>query len=509
MKKITLSVVICITLIQCNTKVNEGVIIRGNVKNSNQEYIVLTHIPRFRGNLNFDNFKSLGTSIDEKGNFTLISKTITHASNYSLQFKNSGINLTLFKGDNINLEFDITNLDNSIFATGQGAGKINVLNLKQFEYVPIDLENTLEGYNSHNDSVISSRLSILNAIYSKDIDSKEILNASNKGQMEKIVIESPLSKLEYEFLKKLILINRYPVTDIISKLSANKLLDSTLIDFSNPIFKFFNEQEYSKIDNIDDWYFANYLDEILCIEFIKSKQKENPQLSFKDWNSFSSGPLYRNWISSYLKSSFKTEVYDKFYADQITWLMTLGMPYEELYKNFKEQCTNNKYLIRINSFKSLLDSGLSNSEYKLGADNLSLDGPKFNSLIESYKGKPIYIIFWSAQYAGSSVIGQLPSIINFEKANQGEIEVINICIDKDKYKNLWAARIIDNSWKSTHYFMPIEGNDSTLNKFSSEKISSFCNGGATYSRIDKKGNIYNRIEAPIRLTKDEIKKFLN
>lgn len=509
MKKIPLLVFLGLTLIHCNTKINEGVTVRGNVKNSNHENIILTHIPRFRGNLNFDNFKSVGTSIDEKGNFTLISKTITHASNYRLEFKNTGLDLTLFKGDNVNLEFDLNDLDNSLFATGQGAGKVNVLNLKQFEYVPLDHENTLAGYNSHNDSLISSRLSLLNAIYSKELDSKEVLNASNKSQIEKIVIESPLSKLEYEFLKKQILINRYSITDFISELSYNKLLDSTLIDFTSSVFNSFNEKEYSKIDNIDDWHFANGLDEILYVEFLKSKQKENPQLTYKDWNSFSNSPLYRNWISAYLKSSFKTEVYDKFYADQIAWFMTLGIPYEEPYNNFKQQCTNKKYLIRINNFKDLLDSGLKNPEYNLSSDNLSLNGTKFNSLIESYKGKPIYIIFWSAQYAGSSIIGHLPSIKNFENANQGEIEVVNICIDKAKYKNLWAARIIDNSWKATHYFMPIEGNDSTLHKFSSEKISAFCDGGATYSIIDKEGNIYNRIEAPIRLTKDEIKKFLN
>jgi hypothetical protein len=509
MKKTVLLIVICLTLIQCNTKVKEGVIVRGIVKNSNQEYIVLTHIPRFRGNLNFDNFNSIGTTIDEKGNFTLIAKTIIHASNYALEFKNAGLNLTLFKGDNLKLEFDLNNLDNSLFATGQGAGKINVLNLTQFKYVPFDQDNTLAEFNSHNDSIISSRLSILNAIYSRDLDNKEVLNASNKSQIKKIIVESPLSKLEYEFLKKQILINIFSISDFISELSNNKLLDSTLIDFTSSAFNCFNEKEYCKIDNIDDWHFANGLDKILHVEFLKSKQKENPKLTYKDWNSYSNSPLYHSWISAYLKSNFKTEVFDKFYADQLAWFMTLGFPYEEPYKNFKEQCTNKKYMIRIDNFKGLLDSGLNNPEYNLGADNLSLDGPKFNSLIESYKGKPIYIIFWSAQYAGSTIIGYLPSIEYFEKVNQGKIEVINICIDEAKYKNLWAARIIDNSWKSRHYFMPIEGNDSTLHKFSSEKISSFCNGGATYSIIDKEGNVYNRIEAPIRLTKDEIKKYLN
>ncbi len=59
----------------------------------------------------------------------------------------------------------------------------------------------------------------------------------------------------------------------------------------------------------------------------------------------------------------------------------------------------------------------------------------------------------------------MPAIINLEENIKEKFEVINICIDQEVNKNLWAARIIDNSWKGNHYFLPIEGNDSTLSNF--------------------------------------------
>lgn len=493
----------------CYFPFTEGIIVKGTIINSDQEYVVLMYEPRYRGNLNFDGFRSIGTRIDEKGNFILSSEKVTHAAYYSLQLDNQYLPLILFKGDNINLELDFDDLYNSLFAIGPGAGKINVLNLKQFEYFPFEPEWTIEEFNFHTDSIISMQLSILDAIYSKELGNIVVSNAINKSQIQRIIKESPLSVAEYEFLKKRVLINKYYAVDFISGLSNNKMLDSTLIDFTNPIFSHFNENEYNKIDNINDWHFGNTLDRILYAEFLKNKQKENPKLTYKNWDSYLNTSLYIDWVSSNLKRKFNTEVFDKYYADILGWILTLGDSDEDRYEYFSEQCTNIKYLNRIDEFKGLLDNCLNNPEYNLDASNLSLNDSKFNSLIESYKGKSIYIVFWSAQFAGSSIIKNLPVFKDFEKTNENELVVVNICIDKAEYENLWAARIIDNSWKSTHYFMPIEGNDSTLNKFSSKKISSFCEGGATYTIIDKEGNVYNEVEAPIGLTKDEIERYLN
>lgn len=64
------------------------------------------------------------------------------------------------------------------------------------------------------------------------------------------------------------------------------------------------------------------------------------------------------------------------------------------------------------------------------------------------------------------------------------------------------------SWKGNHYFLPSENNDSIIKQFAAQNISGFCYGGATYTYIDKEGNITNSIEAPILLTKEKITKYM-
>jgi hypothetical protein len=179
------------------------------------------------------------------------------------------------------------------------------------------------------------------------------------------------------------------------------------------------------------------------------------------------------------------------------------------YERFVKLCTNKKYLNSINRYIDLLDNGLTNAAYDLNNDKYTLDSIRFDTLIQNYKGKNLYLIIWSAQFAGSTIISELPSVIDFANENKGEIETIYICIDNLKYKHLWSTRIIDNSWQGKHYFLPAENNESIINRFAAQRISSFCDGGVTYTFIDKKRQIINSVERPILLTNDNIYKYLN
>lgn len=503
-----LFIIICATLNQCNVSKSESVTIQGNTKNSDQEYIILEYIPRLRGNLNFDGFKNIGTRIDEDGNFTISSKNITHSAKYFLDLNTKGISLILFENDNIKLNFDINDIDNTLFATGKGAGKINVLNLKQFGYERVDTLKTIEAYYFRIDSIAKSQTRLLNAIYSNDLNNNQILKADNKNQIKKIISESPLSKNEYDFLKKRIEIQKFTLVRSISKLCSKNLLDSSLVNFNSPVFKNYNAEEYANIDNTNNWYFENRLEDILQFEFLKSKQGE-AQLTYNNWNSSWHDETFLPWSISFLKKNFKSDIFKKFYAEYLVFSLTLGEPYEELYSVLNNDSTNNKYLNRINNYISLLEDGLENPEYNLNSDELTLDKFSLNNIFENSDKKPTYVIFWSAQFAGASIIPNLPAIKDFEKNNKNEINVVNICVDKEKHKHLWAARIIDNTWKSNHYFLPVEGNDSTLLKYNIKNISSFCYGGATYSIVSDSGEIINNAEPPMLIPKGKINEYLN
>lgn len=508
MKNVLLLLNFSFLFLGCDFSLDKGVKISGSVKNSEQEYVNLTYVPRFRGNLNFDGFKSVGSNIDSKGNFKLLANKITDAANYSLEFQNQSIQLILFEGDNIHLTFDLNNLDNSLFATGKGAGKINVLNLKQFQYDNFDLEKhrNINEFTTYVDHVISKQTNLLNSIYFKKQNDPKVSDADNKSKIQKIITYSPLPQVEYEFLLNRIRFQKYYLlTSFLSGMSAKKNSDSIQINFKDEAFRYFNKQTYKKMDNINDWHLANSLESILQIEYLKRQTKEeNIKITYGNWQSFFNNSDYENWVSAYLKNNFNNDIYNKYYADISAWLMTMGMDYKKNLEKLNYDEKNNKYVKRLRNYENLLNDGLSNMDYRLKENALTLDKSKFDYLLESYKGKPLFIIFWSAQYAGASIVSQLPSIKDFEKTNKEKINIVNICIDKKEHKKLWTARIIDNSWKAKHYFLPIEGNDSILSNFSNKKISAFCDGGATYAFIGKNGVINNGIEGPFRLSKSEI-----
>lgn len=510
MNKALLLLTIIILLVSCQTNLDRGIQINGYVNNSEQEYISLNYAPRLRGNLNFDNFKTIGSYIDSNGNFSFQSDKITDGANFTLEFKNKAIPLVLFSNDNFKLDFDIDNSQTSLFATGNGAGKINILNLTQLEYDNFDLETkkSMDDFKNHMLNVISEQKRLLDAVYFKKAGEEIILSAQNKVEIQRIIKNSPLSQKEYNFLQNRIIFQKYSlITSFLSKIANNKSIDTTKIDFANGIFKYFDIKQYSKLDNINDWHLANDLESILQIEYLRNlKEQKEIKITYGNWNTFFSDSQYTNWVAIYLKSNFNEDIYNKYFSDLSGWLMTLGYDYETFYEKIDTINQPNKYLLRLNAFKELLNNGIDNEDYGLNQNNLELNQRKFNSILESYNNKPLLIVFWSAQYAGASIVNNLQAIKLFEDRNKEKINLINVCIDKKANKKLWATRIIDNDWKSKHYFLPIEDNDSILNKFSNKKISAFCDGGATFAFIDEKGKINNGIEFPFHKSLGEIER---
>lgn len=508
MRQVLLIILLASILLQsCNDKFN-GIKISGKVINSDQEYVFLAHQPLYRGNLNFDDFKSIGDRIDDKGNFTLLSNKSIDAADYWVQIKDNSFHLILFQGDDIELEFDLNDIENSLFAKGKGAGKINVLRLPQFDSnLGYDTIFTMNKYKIKVDSTINSQLLLLNAIYNQDLKNEILQTCENKQAIIDIIDETPLSDKEYEFLKKKISIQDiYYLGDFITFLNGQKLADTSIVDFSRPYFDCFNQNKYNMIDNINYWQFENCISNILKMEYLKNIQKESVQLTYSNFR-IKDYASYRNWSFNFAKNSLNQEVFDAYFASTLTDGLTLGELNNELYEKFKNNCTTEKYLSRVNNFNDLLKNGLGNLEYKLSSDEYTLNMKNLDSLLVNNEGNNVYLTIWSAQYAGATLISELPANVDFEKGNQDDIIFLNICIDEEKYKNLWAARIIDNSWKSNHYFLPSENNDSLINRFSAQNITGFCDGGVTYSFIDKTGNITNNIEAPVLMTKEKLKQY--
>lgn len=514
MKNVFLLLLFAFFIVACKTTSDNAIEINGHIKNSEQDYISLNYAPRLRGNLNFDDFESVGSHIDLNGNFKLHSDKNIDGANYSLEFKNKGIELILFSGDKIQLDFDMTDPKNSLFATGQGAGKINILNQKQFRYdnFDIDKNENITEFADRINNIISKQIGLLTTIYLRKQNDKILSQEDNKIEIQKIITDSPLTEKEYNFLLNRVNFERYSLlTYFLLQQSELKSSDSIQITFGGEAFKYCNIREYKKLENINDWHLANSLESILQLEYLRNlKERKQIKITYGNWQSFFNNSNYANygkWVASFLKDNFNNEIYTKYYADESAWSMTLGYDYKMYYDKL-DTASGNKYIKRLDEFENLLENGLRNKEYRLDKNDFNLDKSKFASLLDSYKGKSLFIVFWSAQYAGASVINKLPSIKGFEKENKEKVSIINICIDKGVNKNIWAARIIDNSWKSEHYFLPIEENDAILNKFSDKKISAFCDGGVTYAFINRRGDIKNAIEFPFHSSTKEIEKMI-
>ena len=506
-KSILLTITISI-IITFECLCQKGVIIEGVVKNSEEEYVTLIHQSRMRGNLNFDTFRSIGTYLDKEGHFLLKGKNITDAARYGLEFPEHFISLNLFDGDSLYMDIDFEDINNA-FAMGKGAGKINVLNLAQFQYEYFDLEKdrNFSEYGLYIDSVISERLNILEAIFLKQIDNSLVTKDSN---IRGIIERTPLNSDEYKFLRKLIKFQRYGlVTNYLSKRNAETQFDFKLIPFTSKNFKYFDEKEYAQLDNLNDWSFSNNLESILQIEYLKEKQiKDGLKITFSNWRELLRNQEYGKWIPSFLKDNFKKSIYTQYYGEAVTGLMTWGMDYKPSLNKLNMD-ERNKYIRRIKTYEELLTKGLSNEEYRLNQEHKYLNEERFQNLLKSYKNTPLLIVFWSAQAAGADLINKLPAMREFENNNKKKIDVIYICIDKEENKNMWAARVIDESWKAKHYFMPIEGNSTTLKECSNKNITTLCSGGASYTYIDKKGSFNNQIQAPFKIKRGELTKVYN
>ena len=490
-----------------------SVIVEGIIKDSNEEYVMLAYTPRMRGNLNYDGFRSIGTSIDKDGSFRLESSRVTDGGNYRLFFPEYMVPLVLFDDDSIHLEIYLAESSGqkSYFATGQGAGKINILDLEQFQYDYFDLDvaRTLEEHGLYLDSIISFQLNLLEEIYLGRTKGPLVSTTKNQDQIRKIVQSSPVTDKEYRFLVNIVNFQRYSLMSYyIAQQAQITKADSMVIDLGSLTFRDFNQNYYHQVSDINDFRLYNSLESILQVEYLKEMQSDDElRITFTNWRKHFSNKKYQDWCANFLKNSFSPDIYNKYYSEYASGLLTWGFKDDAVMNyilrlDFNEE---NKYTNRIEGFRHLLKDGLNDEEYELNRDSKNLDPVKFANLLGTSENSTLLVVFWSAQAAGASIIDELPSLTEFEKKYKDKIRMIYICVDKQDNKNLWAARIIDESWRGEHYFMPIEANSTTLQGIAEKDISSLCSGGANCILFRNDEVIVKDFRGPFYLDDDTLR----
>ena len=397
----------------------------------------------FRGNLNYDGFRSVGSLVDDNGDFTIKSNSIIDGGLYYLQIGEKGFRLDLLKGDSLHLEFHLDDLEGSLSVSGVGAGKINLLRLESLGHIQLDEYDDIAQFHAQLEENQRSQLDLIQAVFDRDVKNPLISNAPDRVQLREIIDRTPLSEREYDFLKQQILIRKFDIASFIKRRGESMGLDSVDV-ISGHLSEIFKVENYVVINDLQHPWMANQLDEVLQVEYARHHLTDKSKIGFRDFTMIRRDTNYYKWIPDYLEENFDQEVFDKWIADGISWSMTMGRPYAARLEMFKDQISSKKYLDRLQGFDDLLGNGLRNPRYNLDNPDLTLDRSKFEALLESHHGESIYIIFWSAQFAGSSVIDHLPLIKNLAERYDDQFRIINICIDEINKKNLWAARIIDN-----------------------------------------------------------------
>ena len=217
---------------------------------------------------------------------------------------------------------------------------------------------------------------------------------------------------------------------------------------------------------------------------------------------------------SKLRESNTPEAFEFLLANELS--ASINMGYFEGLAPFIEELGRNdtasRYKKRLVVFNELINNALSNVEYGLGREERMLDSTSFEALIKNQDGLPIYIAFWCARYSEAFITPFLPHHLHMEEEFQGKVKVIDICVDKPENKALWAAKIIDNKWTGDHYFLPVESERLTSNKwllkYVSRNIFSLCDGEC-YSLFDKYGKlINNNVPSPREFSDSVLNEFL-
>ena len=474
-----------------------GATLSGQVVNGPDEFITLQYTPRLRGNLNPDGFRTLGTRTDSEGRFSFAVDKVTTGGTYSLILEDNWLHFALFPGDKLELSLDSDDPDAAFVATGRGAGQINFQRLEQwqFDYGYILQAETPAAFAARADSVFAPGLRMLEAVYAGNPDVELVATAANRAEIQRLMTETPLSAESYAHLQQELRYLRYYMTDAwLNNMSQRPEQQEVAIDFNSAAFAPFDPATYQSLTHMNNMRLANGLDAVLRIEQLKDiAMRADSAVTYGNWfNHLRNDPA--DWQLDYLQEHFSDEVYQSHVGEMASWMMSMGGDYPLYTERFQSE-PRGPYGDRVTEFTRLLNRG-TRQEAGFEADSLALDKQELQALLERYSGKDLLINFWSAQFAGSSIVDKIPLLQDFEGRNRADLAMVNVCIDSLKHKNLWAARILDSDWKGAHYFIPIENSEGLLKDFSDRDLNTFCEGGANYALIDAAGEIHGDIESP-------------
>ena len=478
--------------------------VSGTLAGGSGEFLTFLYLPRLRGNLNPDGYLAQGARLDDSETFRFTIDTVTYGGNYGIGFKDAFLRVDLFPGDDITLDLAADWADETIVAAGTGAGKINFQRLPQLEHDKTVYDpRTPDEFADRADSVHAARLALLEAVRAGDPDAEPIVAAANREDLERLIERTPLSAAEYDYLRDVLDYQRLEMTYYwLRQMQEVAEVATTPIDLASPAFAPFREETYAKLKHIHNFEVANGMDAALWVEALREAgRRDATPVTYGNFRPRVLA-LPQGWQLDYLRDHFDPAVYAQHLGALEAWGVTMDDK-SFSYADRLEQIEPTPYTRALAHFQKLMEDG-TRAEAGLDADSLVLDAFQLQALLDRHAHTPLLVNFWSSQFAGSTLVDNIPLMKDFVRRNDGKMAVVNVCVDSLVRKDLWAARIMESDWTGAHYFVPIEGNPDLLKRFSDRNLHYFCEGGANYALVDAQGKISGDIPLPFHKLAEEI-----
>ncbi|MDP3312248.1 redoxin family protein [Lutibacter sp.] len=438
MKKIAL-IIILVSLISCKKEIPvDYAIVSGKIMNAPAKELKV---------YDANNEKLAPVTITNQGTFT--DTLYVNNGFYTFSDGENRINLYLEPGNNLIINYDATQFENSLSISGIGSEIANYLITKE----KTEKEMMGEGTSVYllEEDAYKNRFAEIKSTLDNLITLTEGISEEFKTSEKK--------NINYSYLEKLARYESY----------HSHYADKPDFKVSNTFLKDLDGILY---DNEDDFLFSSNYKSLITSHFYKKAG----ELAEKD--SISEDIAFLKTVSSLVKNE---TIKNSLLFDNAKYGITYTEDIELFYTLFSENSTNEKHKKEIAASYTLLK--------KVGKGQPS---PKFSDYenhkggvtsLDDLKGKFVYIDVW-ATWCGPCK-AEIPALKEIEKKYHGKnIEFVSISVDKAKDHEIWKKMVSDEKLGGIQLFADKDWDSEFVQEYLIKGIPRFI-------LVDPNGTIVN------------------
>ncbi|SNR60102.1 redoxin domain-containing protein [Lutibacter flavus] len=436
MRKIALIITI-LTFISCKEEAKiDYAILSGKITNSSIDSFTLNSTDR-----------SIKKEVKVLEDGSFIDTLTTEEGTYILYDGKNMAELYINYGDNLGINYDINDFENTLLISGKGSEISNYIWLKSQKYTELTGEGT-EIYKKEENDYKVNRLELKNTV------SQLLQNAQD---LPADFIAKELRNIEYDYISDLNRYERYH--EHYAKKKGFKVSDDFLKDV----------EQVSDFNKEEDFLFSQGYKSIVNSHFRKEAKKLMEVDSISEDLAF---------LSAAINSENQT-IKNHLIYDDAKYGITYTENLEDYYKMFMENSTNEEHI------KEITDS-----YNKLKTVAKGQPSPKFEEYenfaggttsLDDLKGKFVYVDVW-ATWCGPCK-AEIPALKEVEAKYHGKnIEFVSVSVDALKDHDKWKKMIEDDELKGIQLFADKSWDSDFVNGYLIKGIPRFI-------LIDPNGNI--------------------